>query len=182
MHDRELAQVISTKAPIRGEIPFTGTNGRRIYDYIFAPVLDAAGDVVAVAGTTRDVTDRQAAEQILRDHADRLAETDRAKDEFLATLSHELRNPLAPLRNGIEILRRTTSADGPHARIHSIMERQIDHLVRLVDDLMEVSRITRGNVSLQLEPVTLATVVESAVEAARPDIDAGQHRLCIDLP
>ncbi|MFL6593488.1 MAG: PAS domain-containing protein [Luteimonas sp.] len=182
MHDRELRQVMETRAPIRGEIPFTGTNGRRVYDYIFAPVLDAAGDVVAVAGTTRDVTDRQAAEQIVREHADRLAEADRAKDEFLATLSHELRNPLAPLRNGIEILRRTTSADSPQARVHAIMERQVDHLVRLVDDLMEVSRITRGNVSLQLEPVALTTVVESAVEAARPEIDAGQHRLSIDLP
>jgi len=182
MHDRELLQVITTRAPIRGEIPFTGTNGRRIYDYIFAPVFDAAGHVVAVAGTTRDVTDRQAAEQIIREHADRLTEADRAKDEFLATLSHELRNPLAPLRNGLEVLRRTTSAEGPHVRIHAIMERQVDHLVRLVDDLMEVSRITRGNVSLQLEPVELTTVVENAVEAARPDIDAGHHRLSIELP
>ncbi len=182
MHDRELAQVISSKAAIRGEIPFTGTNGRRIYDYIFAPVLDAAGEVVAVAGTTRDVTDRQAAEQIIREHADRLAEADRAKDEFLATLSHELRNPLAPLRNGLEILRRTTDPDAPQARIHSMMERQVDHLVRLVDDLMEISRITRGSVSLQVERVALEAVVQSAVEAARPAIDAGQHRLSIELP
>ncbi|HEY5851926.1 MAG TPA: ATP-binding protein [Lysobacter sp.] len=182
MHDRELAQVIATRAPIRGEIPFTGTNGRRIYDYIFAPVFDASGNVVAVAGTTRDVTDRQAAEQIVREHADRLAEADRAKDEFLATLSHELRNPLAPLRNGIQILRHTTSADSPHVQIHAVLERQVDHLVRLVDDLMDVSRITRGNVSLQLEPVELKTVVESAVEAVRPEIDAGDHRLSIELP
>jgi PAS domain S-box-containing protein len=182
MHDRELAQVIATKAPIRGEIPFTGTNGRRIYDYIFAPVLDAAGNVVAVAGTTRDVTDRQAAEQIVREHAERLAETDRAKDEFLATLSHELRNPLAPLRNGIQILRHTTSADSPHVHIHAVLERQVDHLVRLVDDLMDVSRITRGHVSLQSEPVELSAVVESAVEAVRPEIDAGRNRLLIELP
>ncbi len=182
MHDRELATVIQTRAPIRGEIPFTGTNGRRIYDYIFAPVFDPAGNVVAVAGTTRDVTDRKAAEQVTREHAERLAQADRAKDAFLATLSHELRNPLAPLRNGLEILRRTPGGDGTHLRIHSMMERQVDHLVRLVDDLMEVSRITRGNVSLQLESVHLQTVVESAVEAARPAIDAGRHRLSIDLP
>ncbi|HEY5803448.1 MAG TPA: ATP-binding protein [Lysobacter sp.] len=182
MHDRELAQVIATRAPIRGEIPFTGTNGRRVYDYIFAPVFDAAGNVVAVAGTTRDITDRQAAEQIVREHADRLAEADRAKDEFLATLSHELRNPLAPLRNGIQILRHTTSPDSKHVQIHAVMERQVDHLVRLVDDLMDMSRITRGNVSLRLEPVELATVVESAVEAVRPEIEAGRHRLSIDLP
>ncbi|MGY4517382.1 PAS domain-containing protein [Lysobacter sp. HA18] len=182
MHDRELAQVIETKAPIRGEIPFTGTNGRRIYDYIFAPVLDPSGDVVAVAGTTRDVTERKAAEQIVRDHADRLSDADRAKDAFLATLSHELRNPLAPLRNGVEILRRMSDATGPQARVHSMMERQVNHLVRLVDDLMEVSRITRGNVPLHMETFTLESVIESAVEAARPVIDAGRHELSIELP
>lgn len=182
MHDRELAQVIRTKAPIRGEIPFTGTNGRRVYDYIFAPVFGADGEVVAVAGTTRDVTDRQAAEQMIRSHAERLAEADRMKDEFLATLSHELRNPLAPLRNGLEILHRTTDAAAPSARIHAMMERQVDHLVRLVDDLMEVSRITRGKVALQVEPVELATVVESALEVAQPAIDGGAHRLLVDMP
>lgn len=182
MHDRELAEVIATRAPIRGEIPFTGTNGRRIYDYIFAPVFDASGDVVAVAGTTRDITERQAAEQIIHEHAQRLAEADSAKDDFLATLSHELRNPLAPMRYGLEILRASTGPDGQQARIHSMMERQVDHLVRLVDDLMEVSRITRGTLSLQVEPVLLADVVDSAVEASRPVIDAGRHRLTLELP
>lgn len=182
MHDAEIDQVIATRAPIRGEIPFTGTNGRRIYDYIFAPVFDAAGEVVAVAGTTRDVTERQAAEQLIRDHADRLAEADRAKDEFLATLSHELRNPLAPLRNGLEILRLTSADDDPHERVRGMMARQVDQLVRLVDDLMEVSRITRGKLALQIERVELAAIVETAVEAAQPAIDAGMHRLAIELP
>lgn len=182
MHDRELAQVIQTRTPIRGEIPFTGTNGRRIYDYIFAPVLDAQGTVVAVAGTTRDVTDRQAAEQILREHADGLAHADRAKDEFLATLSHELRNPLAPLRNGLQILRLTDGDNPAQVDVHAMMERQVDHLVRLVDDLMEVSRITRGNVSLQTEPIELGALVQLALEAARPAIDAGHHRLMVELP
>ena len=91
MHDREIEQVVATRRPIRGEVPFTGTNGRRIYDYIFVPVLGPGGDVVAVAGTTRDVTERKEAEQ--------------AKDEFLALLAHELRNPLAPLRNGLHVIR-----------------------------------------------------------------------------
>jgi PAS domain S-box-containing protein len=181
MHDRELAQVIATRAPIRGEIPFTGTNGRRIYDYIFAPVFGAAGEVVAVAGTTRDVTERHASEQIIREHADRLAEADRAKDEFLATLSHELRNPLAPLRNGLEILRRSAEAD-PQASVHAMMQRQVDHLVRLVDDLMEVSRLTRGVVSLQLEPVELSRVIDNAIEAARPLIDQRAHQLSVEMP
>ena len=78
MHDRELAQVIATKAPIRGEIPFTGTNGRRIYDYIFVPVVGEGGDVVAVAGTTRDVTERQQVEQSVQEQAAQLQEADRA--------------------------------------------------------------------------------------------------------
>jgi PAS domain S-box-containing protein len=181
MHDRELAQVIATRAPIRGEIPFTGTNGRRIYDYIFAPVFNAAGEVVAVAGTTRDVTERHAAEQIIREHADRLAEADRAKDEFLATLSHELRNPLAPLRNGLEILQRSAASE-PQAAVHAMMQRQVDHLVRLVDDLMEVSRLTRGVVSLQPEPLDLQEVIDRAIEAARPAIDKRGHELVLDVP
>lgn len=182
LHDREIDQVIHTKAAIRGEIPFAGTNGRRIYDYIFAPVLDEAGDVVAVAGTTRDITDRQAAEQIIREHADRLAEADRAKDEFLATLSHELRNPLAPLRNGLEVLRRVVPKSEPQAAIHAMMERQVDHLVRLVDDLMEVSRITRGHVPLQAEPVALEAMIDGAIEASKPLIDGGGHALSVTLP
>ena len=182
MHDREIEQVIATRAPIRGEVPFTGTNGRRIYDYIFAPVLGPAGNVVAVAGTTRDVTERQAADRALREQAERLAESDRAKDEFLATLSHELRNPLAPLRNAIEFLRRTQQGDAKLTSMHVMMERQVDHLVRLVDDLLEVSRISRGTFSLRKEQVELATVVRNAAETIEPLIKAAGHVLDMELP
>ncbi len=182
MHDREIEQVIETRAPIRGEVPFTGTNGRRIYDYIFAPVLGPDGDVVAVAGTTRDVTERQAADRSLREQAERLAESDRAKDEFLATLSHELRNPLAPLRNAVELLRRTREGDMRFESVHLMMERQIDHLVRLVDDLLEVSRISRGTFSLRKEQVELAAVVRSATETSEPLIRAGGHAFVLELP
>jgi PAS domain S-box-containing protein len=182
MHDRELDQVITTRAPIRGEIPFTGTGGRRIYDYIFAPVFGADGEVVAVAGTTRDVTDRQAANQSMREQAERLAESDRSKDEFLATLSHELRNPLAPLRNSIALLRRSTPGDDRSAPIHAMMERQVNHLVRLVDDLLELSRISRGTLSLRTGRVELATVVRNAVETAGPLVQAAGHELAVDLP
>ncbi|OHE86539.1 MAG: hypothetical protein A2579_09275 [Lysobacterales bacterium RIFOXYD1_FULL_69_11] len=145
-------------------------------------MLDADGEVVAVAGTTRDVTARQAAEQIIREHAERLGDADRAKDEFLATLSHELRNPLAPLKNGVEILRRTTDGNSIHAEIHSMMERQVDHLVRLVDDLMEGSRITRGKISLQLQAAELGAIVSNALDAARPMLEAGRHALHVDQP
>jgi PAS domain S-box-containing protein len=182
MHDRELDQVITTRAPIRGEIPFTGTGGRRIYDYIFAPVFGADGEVVAVAGTTRDVTDRQAADQSMREQAARLAESDRSKDEFLATLSHELRNPLAPLRNSIALLRRSAPGDERMAPIHAMMERQVNHLVRLVDDLLELSRISRGTLSLRNGRVELATVVRNAVETASPLLQAAGHELAVNLP
>jgi PAS domain S-box-containing protein len=144
LHDGEIDQVIRTRAPIRGEIPFTGTNGTRVYDYIFAPVLGSDGQVVAIAGTTRDITDRQAAEQALREQAASLAEADRAKDEFLATLSHELRNPLAPLRNSLALLRQLDQDNQKVEPVRAMMERQVNHLVRLVDDLLEVSRISRG--------------------------------------
>lgn len=182
MHDRELDQVINTRAPIRGEIPFTGTQGTRVYDYIFAPVLDAAGEVVAVAGTTRDITDRQQAEQSIREQAARLAESDRAKDEFLATLSHELRNPLAPLRNSIALLRRAGSADENTSKIHAVMERQVNHMVRLVDDLLEVSRISRGELSLRSERIAVAEIVKNAVETSNPLILTSGHALALDIP
>jgi PAS domain S-box-containing protein len=168
MHDREIEQVIATRQPIRGEVPFTGTSGRRIYDYIFVPVLGPGGEVVAVAGTTRDVTERKQAEQ--------------AKDEFLATLSHELRNPLAPLRNSLQLLRLVGSRDATTARAHEVMERQVNHLVRLVDDLLEMSRISRGAFELRKERVEVAAVVRNAIETSEPLIRAAGHLLSVSLP
>jgi CheY-like chemotaxis protein len=153
-----------------------------MYDYIFAPVLGPDGEVVAVAGTTRDITERQAAEQAVREQAGRLAESDRAKDEFLATLSHELRNPLAPLRNALELMRRTGPRGDSSDFVLSMMERQVNHLVRLVDDLLEVSRISRGKFSLRKERVELSAIVHNAVETSEPLIRAGGHSLAIALP
>ena len=182
MHDEEIDRVIRTRAPIRGEIPFTGTNGTRVYDYIFAPVLGPDGQVVAVAGTTRDITDRQAAEQAVRAHAASLAQSDRAKDEFLATLSHELRNPLAPLRNSLTLLRKFDQGNVRTEPVRAIMERQVNHLVRLVDDLLEVSRISRGTLSLRKERVELSAIVQNAVETSEPQMQAAGHHLEVHLP
>jgi PAS domain S-box-containing protein len=182
MHDAEIETVVATRAPIRGEVPFTGTNGRRIYDYIFAPVTDSGGQVIAIAGTTRDVTERRQSEQALREQAERLADADRAKDEFLATLAHELRNPLAPLRNALALLRFSGDAGSQAAPMHAMMERQVNHLVRLVDDLLDVSRVSRGAFVLRTERVALAEIVRNAVETSQPLIDAGRHRLQIALP
>jgi PAS domain S-box-containing protein len=111
-----------------------------------------------------------------------LREADHRKDEFLAVLAHELRNPLAPIRSAIGVLRISGEHDPAVERMIGIMSRQVDHMVRLVDDLLEVSRITRGKIELRQEPVAVADVVRSAVETSRPLIDAAGHRLGLAIP
>jgi PAS domain S-box-containing protein len=109
-------------------------------------------------------------------------EADRRKDEFLALLGHELRNPLAPIRNALQILKLPGANAAIVERAREMMERQVEHLVRLVDDLLDVSRIMRGKVELRREPVELATVVARAVETSQPALDAKDHRLTMSLP
>jgi signal transduction histidine kinase len=121
-----------------------------------------------------DITARRQAEFALR-------EADRRKDEFLATLSHELRNPLAPLSSALEVLHRSNDPERA-ARLHAIMARQVDQLTRLVDDLMEVSRITRGHLHLRMAPVDLRGVVRAAIETSRPLLDAQRQSLAVELP
>jgi len=111
-----------------------------------------------------------------------LREADSRKDEFLATLSHELRNPLAPLRSSLEIVKRLASAPPNASAALAIMDRQMSHLVRLVDDLLEVSRITRGQVELRREQVRLDAAIRSAIETSEPLIRAGNHRLIVSFP
>jgi PAS domain S-box-containing protein len=175
MHDREIEQVKSTKLPLRGEVPFAGTFGRRIYDYVLVPVLGADGEVVAVAGTTRDVTERKQMESSL-------VEADRRKDEFLATLAHELRNPLAPIRNAVHLLKVRDSNDDIVRQARDLIDRQLQHLIRLVDDLLEVSRITSGQVNLRSANVPLKQVLEDAMEAVAATISARRHQLRVEVP
>jgi signal transduction histidine kinase/ActR/RegA family two-component response regulator len=111
-----------------------------------------------------------------------LEEADRRKDEFLATLAHELRNPLAPIRNSVELLRMAGTEQPVVRDLADMMGRQVVHMVRLVDDLLEISRITRGTIELRRMPVQLAAVVASALETSRTMIDASQHRLEVQLP
>jgi PAS domain S-box-containing protein len=111
-----------------------------------------------------------------------LREADNRKDEFLATLSHELRNPLAPLRSSLEIVKRLATAPPNASAALEIMDRQLSHLVRLVDDLLEVSRITRGQVELRREQLRLDAAIHSAIETSEPLIRAGNHRLIVSLP
>jgi signal transduction histidine kinase/DNA-binding response OmpR family regulator len=109
-------------------------------------------------------------------------ENDRRKNEFLAMLGHELRNPLAPMRNAIEIVKRLDLKDDNLHWASDVISRQLEHLVRLVDDLLDVSRIAGGKIQLRRQPVDIATVVARAVETSRPLIDARKHELCVDLP
>ncbi|MDY6983472.1 MAG: PAS domain-containing protein, partial [Pseudomonadota bacterium] len=168
MHEREIDEVVATKRPVRGDIPFTGTHGRRVYDYIFVPVFGPHGEVEAVAGTTRDVTD--------------IKEADRRKDEFLATLAHELRNPLAPIRNAVHVLAMTAQDNRQTKQVCEMVERQVNHMVRLVDDLMEISRISRGIIELRREHITLDSIVRSAVDTSTPLINGAKHKLVVALP
>jgi PAS domain S-box-containing protein len=152
----------------------------RWYD-VYAARVGPAGSRKVVALFT-DITQRRETELELRRLADGLAEQDRRKTEFLATLAHELRNPLAPIRSGLQLMRRTGGDPAALARVQDIMDRQLDHLVHLVDDLLDVARITRGQVDLKPEWIALDEVVRAAVDTSMPLIEAARHRLDLRLP
>jgi signal transduction histidine kinase len=140
---------------------------------------DSAGRTVRMIGIGVDVTEPRRLQEALQERAAELVDADRRKDEFLAMLAHELRNPLAPLRTSLELL--GLGVEG-RDRFLEMAERQVRHLVRLVDDLLDVSRITRGKITLRREPVLLADVVERAVEQSRSHIDARGQTLTVSLP
>ncbi|MGZ8218544.1 CHASE3 domain-containing protein [Methylomagnum sp.] len=130
------------------------------------------GAIESILGIAEDITAQKIAEQALQ-------EANRRKDEFLAMLAHELRNPLAPIRNAIEVLRRTLPQDPKPQWAREVMERQVAQLTRLVDDLLDVSRITRGKIRLRRESLELRAIVEQAVEISQPLILSRQHRLVV---
>lgn len=138
------------------------------------PLFNAEGEYAGHVGISIDITDAAQAEEALK-------EADRRKDEFLATLAHELRNPLAPISNAVHLLRRP---DGRRTadRVIEMTGRQLNHIVRLVDDLLEVSRITRGKLELSKAPVALADIVADAIEICKPVIDQARHQLTVSLP
>ncbi|QNA98365.1 PAS domain-containing protein [Massilia sp. Se16.2.3] len=301
MHDREIEQVKATRKPIRGEVPFTGTVGPRIYDYIFVPILGPDGEVEAVAGTTRDVTERKRFEEELRDselrfrtitnampqmvwtalpdgtvdyhneqfyafvgmaagtaegtawaesllhpddrepgrarwehsvatgdpyeityrarhhsgeyrwilargrplrdesgvivkwlgtdtdiHESKLNEealqaANHRKDEFLAMLAHELRNPLAPISAAAQVLRLMPHNADKVRQYSEVISRQVSHMTTLVNDLLDVSRVTRGMVQLEQSEVDVKSVVTSAAEQVHPLVEGGGHALALQL-
>ncbi len=133
-------------------------------------------------GIVRDVTERKELERELRQRVDELREADLRKDEFLATLAHELRNPLAPVRNSLEIMKRADGDAGLLEKACATMDRQVSQMERLIDDLMDVSRITRDKLDLRKERVELAPIIQHAIEACRPLADSANHELIVRLP
>ena len=161
---------------VSNEIELVRADGAVVYvQNDVEPLFDTRGRAYGCVSVCVDVTDRKLSELSLRD-------ADRRKDEFLATLSHELRNPLAPIRTAIEVMR--LARDNPELveKARATMERQLLHLVRITDDLLDIARITQNKVELRRERIDLRAVLQSAVEATRPIIDERRHALMVDVP
>jgi PAS domain S-box-containing protein len=167
---------IASGEPFDMVFPLRGADGAfRPFLTRVNPLRDSEGSIVYWFGTNTDISDMKRMEEALRD-------ADRRKDEFLATLAHELRNPLAPIVNSLQILK-IPRLDAPTAQqTRGIMERQVQQLVRLVDDLLDVSRVVRGKVELRRQPLELATAVARAVETVQPLVELKRHRLDLLLP
>lgn len=164
---------IRTGQPFEMTFPLRSVDGTfRPFLTLVAPLRNSTGDIVQWFGTNTDVSILKMAEAELREAGQR-------KDEFLAMLAHELRNPLAPIRNAAELLRRFGSEDRRITKASEIIERQVNHMSSLLNDLLDVSRVTRGLVSLQREKVDLATVISAAVEQVRPQIESKHHVLTL---
>jgi signal transduction histidine kinase len=139
------------------------------------PFHDEEGNLVGAVNVLVDITERKRHEEALR-------QADRRKSEFLAMLAHELRNPLAPLRNGLQIVRLAMHDREAMEQARAMMERQLGHMVRLIDDLLDLSRITNGKIELRRERLPLAAAVQDAVETSRPLIEESGHTLTVTLP
>jgi PAS domain S-box-containing protein len=167
---------ISTGEPFDMVFPLRGADGQfRAFLTRVNPLRDPDGRIVNWFGTNTDISEMKRMEQALRD-------ADRRKDEFLATLAHELRNPLAPIVNSLQILKMPRIDGATVQQTREMMERQVHQLVRLVDDLLDVARVMRGKIDLRKQPIELATVVARAVETVQPLIDIQGQRLDISLP
>ena len=173
--DLPMQYAIAHRHTVSNEIEIVRRDGRTVYvQNDVEPLFDTNGDVYGCVSVCVDVTDRKLAEISLRD-------ADRKKDEFLATLSHELRNPLAPIRTAIEVMRLAQDNPDLVEKARATMERQLLHLVRITDDLLDIARITQNKVELRRERIDLRIVLQSAIEATRPFIDDRRHALMVDL-
>ncbi|HEY6824665.1 MAG TPA: PAS domain S-box protein [Steroidobacteraceae bacterium] len=158
-------------------------DGRRIaISLTVSPVRAPDGTVIAASKVARDVSDRKLAEERLRASQEALRLADRRKDEFLALLAHELRNPLAPIRYALAANKKPGRTPEQCRQAEEIIERQVMHMSRLLDDMLDISRITRGVLELKRTRAELTSVIGAAIETARPMLDEKQHTLALDLP
>ncbi len=163
-------------APYLIEFRIVQVNGTVRWIYTSGSIIrDASGRPIRMLGAVRDVSNRKRA-------VTELQEVGRRKDEFLALLAHELRNPLAPLRNGLQVMRLAAGDEKAVAEVRAMMERQLGHMVRLVDDLLDLSRIGQNKFELRRARVQLKDIIENAVETARPAIEAAGHELTLSIP
>src|ERR1700730_13165801 len=159
---------LETKDGKRAEVEFVSN----VYQVDHRPIAQC---------NIRDISERSRLERKTHEQAEALADLHRRKDEFLAMLSHELRNPLAPILNAVHLLRLQKSENQLQYHARTVIERQVAQLTRLVDDLMEVARITTGRIQLRLDRFDANGIVERATEAARPKIDQRKHELAVTL-
>ena len=158
------------------------TGEARWMAYKVVALTDSADEPVAFATVSQDVTERKQLADDLRRLAADLSEADRRKNEFLATLAHELRNPLAPMSNMLEVVKRANGDWEVLKQAHETLERQLGQMVRLVDDLLDLNRVTHDRLELRRSEVELSSVIQQAVEVARPLVDSAGHHLSVDLP
>jgi len=200
---RRLRDILKLRDPSTGEaleleVPRNGKSGttlirpavlicpdgaERRLDAHLDPVRTEEGALSGAAVLVlRETPNSEGSDADLRRRADEMVAADRRKDQFLAMLAHELRNPLAPIRNAVELMRQVETADPSFRPSREMVERQVKHLARLLDDLLDVSRLNQGSFRLRREPVDLGAAVERAVDANRPLIDSRGHTLTLDLP
>ena len=171
-----LSRILRGERVIHFETVRMTKDGRRFdASLTISPIHDASGRVIGASKVARDISAQKRTEYELR-------EADRRKDEFLATLAHELRNPLAPIRSALALLEHADRPDPAVERVRGVLERQVGHMVRLVDDLMEVSRITRGKIELRRERLELTEAIRSALETSEPRIRRAGLSLALELP
>jgi len=179
---RALDEILVRRGSWNGELYQRRHDGLSIVVHSRMVVVEEPDGRRAVLETNRDVSDEKMAEAERRRTDEKLQEANRRKDEFLATLAHELRNPLAPIRTALELLRMTSPPEPRLRWGQDVIDRQLRHLTRMVDDLLDVSRITRGVIELRREATDLGAVVQAGVETAGPAIASAGHRLDLDLP
>ena len=173
---RTRAEALDAQRPFETEFRLRRHDGA--WRWVMAkgvPLRDTRVGFAGLIGSCIDITDRKAAEETLR-------EADRSKNDFMAALAHELRNPLAPIRNGLQILKAADEGRPTIAHTRKMMERQLEQMVKLIDDLLDVTRITQNQLELSTERVSLASVVQNAVETCQPVIEESGHELDIELP